>query len=145
MISVEDSVTIDRPVPEVFAFVSDPSNDPKWRFDVLESGQTSPGHTQVGSRIRSVVKFMGRRDTEFEVTGFEPSRLVEFQAPSRMPMGLEPRITYLFESEDGGTRFTRRVEMEPTGAFRIMGPLMAAMSRRYNTRHLRDLKELLER
>lgn len=145
MISVEDSITIDRPVPEVFAFVSDPSNDPKWRFDVVESAQTTPGPTTIGSHIRSVVKFMGRRDTDFEVTGLEPDRLVEFQARSSMPMGLRPRITYLFDSEDGGTSFTRRVEMEPMGALRIMGPLMGAMSRRYNSRHLRDLKELLER
>jgi uncharacterized protein YndB with AHSA1/START domain len=145
MISVEGSVTINRPVEEVFAYVVDPANDPKWRFDILESTQVTPGPTQVGSRIRWVVKFMGRRETDVEVTGFEPSRLEEIQSRSAMPMGLQPKITYLFEPADGGTRFTRRVQMEAKGMFRIMEGLMGAMGRRYNTRHLRDLKEVLDR
>jgi hypothetical protein len=37
-----------------------------------------------------------------------------------------------------------RVEMEPKGAFRIMAGLMRAMSKGYNDRHLKDLKEVLE-
>ncbi|HEV8572259.1 MAG TPA: SRPBCC family protein [Actinomycetota bacterium] len=144
MIIIEGSVSIDRPVEEVFAFVTDPANDPKWRFDIIESAQVTPGPTQVGSRIRSVLKFMGRRETDVEVTGFEPGRLEEMRGRSGMPMGLLPRITYLFEHQNEGTRFTRRVEMQPKGALRIMGGVMGAMGRRYNDRHLKDLKEMLE-
>ena len=36
MISVESDAVIDRPVQDVFAFVSDPTNEPKWHTDILE-------------------------------------------------------------------------------------------------------------
>jgi uncharacterized protein YndB with AHSA1/START domain len=35
--------TIDRPVEEVFAFVSDPTNDPQWHETVLEVTPISEG------------------------------------------------------------------------------------------------------
>ena len=36
MFTVEQSVIINRPVEDVFAYVTTPSNIPKWRPDVLE-------------------------------------------------------------------------------------------------------------
>jgi len=36
MIDETHTVTINRPVNEVFDFVADPSNEPDWHFDVTE-------------------------------------------------------------------------------------------------------------
>ena len=43
MIKVESSVMIDRPVQEVFAFVTDPSNKAKRQEGLIESRLESPG------------------------------------------------------------------------------------------------------
>ncbi|WP_424963698.1 SRPBCC family protein [Ekhidna sp.] len=34
MLSITNSITIDKPLQEVFAFVSDPCNNPKWNYYV---------------------------------------------------------------------------------------------------------------
>ncbi|MFC4946625.1 SRPBCC family protein [Pseudonocardia sp. GCM10023141] len=36
MFSFDHSITIDRPVAEVFAYTADPHNIPRWRPEVLE-------------------------------------------------------------------------------------------------------------
>ncbi len=43
MMDVTDSITINRPLEEVFAFAGDPSNDPAWATVMVESRITSDG------------------------------------------------------------------------------------------------------
>ncbi len=145
MIAIEDSVMVNRPSGEVFSFVSEPANDPKWQSDVLESRSTLEGPARAGGRIRTVVKFMGRRELDREVTRFEPDRLLEIRVHSGPPFGLRPIVTYQVEAADGGTRFTRTLQMEATGAGRIMEPMMRALAKRYNAQFLQRLKDVLER
>ena len=42
MISMEHSVVINRPIEDVFAFVADQGNEPKWHKDVLEAHPGDP-------------------------------------------------------------------------------------------------------
>ncbi len=66
MARLECSVTIDRPVEEVFAFLSNYENDPKWSSATVEGKKTSEGPIGVGTTWRSVSKVLGRR-TEVEL------------------------------------------------------------------------------
>jgi uncharacterized protein YndB with AHSA1/START domain len=43
MAKFDISVTIKRPVEDVFAVISNPENAPKWQSGTLEAKQTSPG------------------------------------------------------------------------------------------------------
>ena len=71
----EHSVVIERPIEEVFAFVTDPNNDSLWQSRTLETEQTSEGEVDVGTTWRNISKFLGRRiDTTMEVTENEPPR-----------------------------------------------------------------------
>ena len=115
MIRIAASQTIARPIEDVFAFVSDATNEPKWHTDVLEVSRTSNGPLGAGSTFRLVVDFMGRKDMHVRVAGFEPNRREIIQATSGPML---PMITYLFEAHDSGTRFTRSVEVQPAGLFR---------------------------
>src|SRR5437867_4057671 len=74
---VQNSVRIDRPVSEVFAYVVDPSNTPRWNSTVLAS-TSSDASVRVGTTIRSRVRFLFReREIEAKVIALEPhSRLV---------------------------------------------------------------------
>ena len=51
MFTIQQSVTIARPVDQVFAFLADPNNIPNWRPDVLEA-RSDGGPLQYGERVR---------------------------------------------------------------------------------------------
>jgi uncharacterized protein YndB with AHSA1/START domain len=142
MIDVARSITINRPVAEVFAYVSDVSNEPAWHTDVLEARQTSAGPIGIGATFLIRVKpSMGVSEGVTEVIGFEPDR----RQVMRGEMGsMRPTITDLFEPADGGTKFTRRIQIEASGLMRLMLPLMRPMTGRMHTGFLANLKRVLE-
>ena len=142
MVDRSDSVTINRPIEEVFAYVTNTSNDPAWHTDILEARKTSEGPIGLGTTWH--VRFkpsMGVSEGDTEVVAFEPNRL-EVQRGEMGPM--QPTLTYLFEPAEDGTRFTRRIQIKITGMMRLMEPLMRLMSRRRNVRFVANLKRVLE-
>jgi uncharacterized protein YndB with AHSA1/START domain len=142
MIGIESTVVINRPVEDVFAFVSDQTNEPKWHTDVLEVHRASGDPIGPGSTSVWVIKLMGRKEFTMEVTGFEQNRRVELTTRKGV---MKPTLTYRFEPADGGTRFTRRVDVQPDGLFRIMEPMMRGMVQKGNDRFVQNLKGVLER
>jgi hypothetical protein len=95
-----NTLIIDRPVTETFAFISDFENMPKWNYFVEETTSQSPPGRGVGTIYRQ------RRRTDeqhFVVTDFKPDQLVAVRTllPAR---DLQMRFT--FEPHGGGTRLT---------------------------------------
>ena len=142
MIDVARSITINRQVAEVFAYVSDVSNEPAWHTDVLEARQTSAGPIGIGTTFLIRVKpSMGVSEGVTEVIGFDPNH----KQVLRGQMGsMRPTITDLFEPADGGTKFTRRIQIEASGLMRLMLPLVRPMIGKSNTGFLANLKRVLE-
>jgi hypothetical protein len=56
MLEFENTIRIDRPVDEVFAFLSDFENIPKWNYYVLEVRQLSDNPVGVGTTYHQVRK-----------------------------------------------------------------------------------------
>ena len=142
MIDTSDSVTIERPIAEVFAFVTDTANDPAWHTDILEARKTSVG--PIGSGTTWHLRFkpaMGVSEGDAEVVTFEANRM-EVMRSVVGPM--QPTLTYLFEPTDGGTRFTRRVQIKVSGIMRVMEPMMRLMTPKGNAGFLANLKQVLE-
>jgi hypothetical protein len=54
MIQYDVSMHLNRPVEEVFAFLSDVSKQPSWQSDLIESEQLTGGPMCVGTHIREV-------------------------------------------------------------------------------------------
>ncbi|HEY8202444.1 MAG TPA: SRPBCC family protein [Actinomycetota bacterium] len=48
----ENTVTIERPAEDVFAFLADFENVPTWNYAVAETTKTSPGPVGVGTIYR---------------------------------------------------------------------------------------------
>ena len=68
----EATVVIDRPIEEVFAFLADGENDPKFSPRVLEIAKTTDGPPGVGTVYASTVKDAGMKTKrEFKLTEFE--------------------------------------------------------------------------
>ena len=142
MIKVEVSAVINRPVEEIFDYMSNPENSPKWQSGVLEAEQTSKGPTGVGATTREVRKFMGRQiDQTFEITEYEPNRLIRQKTISG-PMKLD--TIYAFESAEGGTRVTMGGEGDSGGFFMLADPLINRMAKRQMEADLANLKDMLE-
>jgi hypothetical protein len=60
MARFKQSVVINRPVEQVFVFVSDLENDPPWS-GAAGMRRTSPGPVGIGTTFRQRDRFLGRR------------------------------------------------------------------------------------
>ena len=140
MIDETHTVTINRPVKEVFDFVATPSNEPDWHFDVKEVLRPKNGAYELGETFQWVVKFGGSKTYTLEVTALEPNRLIEITTRDGAVL---PVLTHTFQPDGEGTRYTRRVRFETRGLLRVMAPLMVRMNNP-NTRWAENLKEVLE-
>ncbi|MCA1840792.1 MAG: SRPBCC family protein [Actinomycetota bacterium] len=142
MVRVEVSTDINKPVHEVFTYVRDEDNVPKWDQDLLAVKRTTEGEFGVGTSFHLDIKpFMGQTEGTGEVIGYDPDKKIEFQ----FKMGkLQPHVWHLFEASGPGTRFTRVVEIEPPGIMKLMSPMMKAQIRKQNVAYLARLKSLVE-
>jgi uncharacterized protein YndB with AHSA1/START domain len=143
MINVEQSIVIDRPAHEVFAFVADQTNAPRWQRGIRELRRTTHGPIGAGTRHRFVRTLMGRPlEGTNEYTRYEPDNLVVFTATSG---GWPLEASYaVVPVADGRARLIARIELHPTGPFRLLEPLLAATLRRDVRTNLPSLKTLLE-
>ena len=73
------STEIGRPVEEVWAFIADPANNPKWDPGTRAVRQTSDGPIRVGTTLVATVELLGRRDLDVRIIGFEPERSLSFE------------------------------------------------------------------
>jgi uncharacterized protein YndB with AHSA1/START domain len=140
------SVTINRPVADVIAYVADGEKCKEWRPGVLDivraTGAMDGG---VGTRYLQGVKGpMGRRiQADYEITAFEQDRRLEFQTvagPAR------PHGRYDFAvAEGGGTNVTFALDAELSGIRKLLmaGAVQKTMDAEVRT--LENLKRNLER
>jgi uncharacterized membrane protein len=142
MIKVENSVVINRPVDEVFEFVSNIENLPQWAGPVLEAKQTSDGPIGVGTTQTQVAKFLGRRiETSQEVTEYEPNKKLSTKTTSG-PLPMD--IHYVLEPSGEGTRVNIEGNIEAGGFFKIAEPIVGRMLNRQTASDAANLKDLLE-
>lgn len=143
---VEEEIVIDRPPEDVFAFVTTPENDREWVSTTVERQREKEGPIGVGSRIRAVDKFLGRRiESTLEVTEHEPNT----RSAIRLEGPISARGTYLLQPEGGRTRFRWIMDADAGlgGLYlgRITDPLVTFVFRRRVRSDLRRLKDALER
>lgn len=140
MPAAENTVVINRPRPEVFAFVADHENDPRWRPGVADIKRAS-GEGQGAIHTQGVKGPMGRRiDADFEVTAYQPDTLLAFRT---LAGPVRPEGSYRFEDANGGTRVTFSLNANLSGMQRLMSP-MVSRSMRNEVGALDELKRVLE-
>ena len=142
MIKVEVSTIINRPIEEVFAFVSDHRNDVRWQDGLLEVRVTPDGVVGLGSRVVEVRKFMGRR---VESTGVITEYIPNQKSARKSVAGPADVQGYVAcAAVEGGARVTQHMEMRSAGFFSVAEPLLAGGLRRSLEKNFGDLKDLLE-
>ena len=141
MAKVETSIVVNRPVGEVFQFISVNENALQWQPGLLETRVTNDVKG-VGKTWIDVVQFLGRRlEVPFRLTDWQSDRKLAFQSTGGpIPM----QGSYAFEAARDGTQVTFVLTGEPGGFFKLAEPvLMQILQRQWQT-NLANLKNVLE-
>jgi hypothetical protein len=142
MVKSAESVVVVRKADEVFRYVADLRNEPSWHVDIASVPPETDPVPVVGRTYALKFKpFMGKTDGTFTALEVELGARVVYLADFA---GLQPRITYTVEPAGESTRFTRAVELRPSGLKVLMTPMMAFMVPRRNKVFVQNLKRALE-
>jgi uncharacterized membrane protein len=139
MIEFENRIEIDRPVEEVFRFLADLENLPKWNYFVTRMQKISPGPLAEGAVYHQERK---TDIQELRIVELEKDRLltVETVPPSKP----ELRRSMIFEEINGKTRVIDRWSLE-SGYPRLLQQLARRKVKSAVQDNLLKLKELLEK
>lgn len=138
---MEASITINRPVEEVFAFVTDVGNWARWNEELTHVEQVSEGPIGVGTICRGTAEIMGRMAFAAEILEYEPNQKVV----QRMTIGpMQIQGAWLFEPVPGGTRVTMSSKGQSEGLFKLGGSLFDGMIKKRLEANLARLKAIME-
>jgi uncharacterized protein YndB with AHSA1/START domain len=141
MFSLEKSIVVNRPIEEVFAFVSNSENRPKW-VPVSEVQKVTEGPIRIGTTFRNVVKMMtGSQEFLLEVIEYLPNEKYTFKTTWPFPCQLHHNLSPVAE---GGTQVTLKLEAQLSGFYKLIQPFMLSTSRRQMEIDLAALKKCLE-
>jgi uncharacterized membrane protein len=137
----ETSIDIDRPVGDVWAYVSNVARWPEWRTTITSIDP--PSELTVGARFTGTTRLIGRTwRWGLELTMVEPGQRLAYDVVSGV---VRPTVEYRLEPADGGCRFTMSGSVERMGVVgRILQPMAEPTLRRESTEHIANLKRLLE-
>ena len=137
------TVTIRRPVDDVWAFMSDLFNAPRMRGMTLATRNVSPGPIGLGSVL----------DNRTAILGFETHHrftLIEWDPPRAMVASLSGpflrsgRIEAELTATPEGTRQVTTTDLELTATGILLWPLLGRLVRRSQTKSDRTEKALIE-
>jgi uncharacterized protein YndB with AHSA1/START domain len=138
------TVTIARPVEDVFAVLCDVENVAKWSSNTIEETLITPAPLRKGSRRRATIRgFAGRTmQNEAEMIEFEPNRRMVVEV---LNAPVPARIVIEFTPVEGGTRLDWTGILSPRGILAPTASLMAAYYRRAFEKDLRNLRDVMNR
>jgi carbon monoxide dehydrogenase subunit G len=127
----EGTVEIDRPVEEVFAFLADGENDPKFSPRVREIAKTTEGPTAVGTVYQSTVKDAGlTTQREFKITEFKPSSKIRWTEISKNMVTAKEGGYDLESTADGKTKLRVFNVLEGHGFGKLIAGLALSAARK---------------
>jgi uncharacterized protein YndB with AHSA1/START domain len=143
--SFQISLDIHRTPSELFAFIADFRNMPRWYEAVAQVTATTSGPAGVGTRFRMVRALPGgAAHNDVEVTSYRPDEEVTFASTS----GPTPfRYHYRLAPVTGGTRLTLDGEISGaglSGPAAHLGGLASRLFEQGMKKNLRVLKRVLE-
>ena len=139
---VTGELLIERPREQVFDFVADERNEPRYNPRLNGVEKLTAGPIGAGTRFAAWTTTMGRSvPMTIALTAYErPSRLGS--STGLAAMDIDGVLD--FQSVPEGTLMCWRWELKPHGALKLMGPLIALAGRRQERSIWRRLKRLLE-
>ena len=145
MVTTSVSIIIERPVEDVFAFLTDARNNALWQAKAgLKATRQEPEEpVGVGTRITETWQFLGRKtEATREVTEYERNQ----KCTQRHLWGASPinEGMLLFEPVAEGTRCTYTALVQAGGVFALTEPLLASTLKKAMQTSLAEAKHVLE-
>jgi uncharacterized membrane protein len=140
---IKDSIEINRPPAEVFAYLDQLDRHGEWQGSLLSVKVETDGPTRVGTRVVERRKVPGgERDIPYEITAHEPPRKASFRGTAGP---VRPVGTVTVEPlGQSGSRMSLELELEGHG----LGKLFAIVARRQAAKEVPEshkrFKELVE-
>jgi uncharacterized protein YndB with AHSA1/START domain len=136
-----NTITIDRPPAVVFKFLAQFDNVPLWNYAIDKTWKVTDGPAGVGSRYRQTRTIPSQSEETFEVTEFEPDHRLSI----RGALGpLHGDVSYLLAPAGNGTVLTNTMNLQASGALRLVAPLAAFRVKSAVAANLNALKQILE-
>jgi len=139
---VQGDIVINRPIDEVFDFVADERNEPKYNPQMTLAEMVGQGPIGVGTKFHVTTMGVGRAaDMTIEYTEFDrPRRL---GSATHMP-NMDIDGTLVFEAQGQSTRMKWLWNIEPRGFFKLLGPIVRRMGERQEMAIWTGLKKVME-
>jgi uncharacterized membrane protein len=124
MAHAAQSVTVNRPIGQVFTFLADGTNEPLWRPGVFNVGHVADTGTGVGATYTQTMKGPGGRSIpgDYRITRYEEPTRLDFEVvagPARPTGRFDLR-----EVASEKTEVTFTLDLTPRGFMVLMTPLI---------------------
>lgn len=130
---------IDRPLEDVWRFISDPLSAPVWGRGVSDVVLTSNGPVGLGTTLRLS---MSGSKMEARIIRYEVARALTLEFTSGPVKG--SKLTYSVETVEGRTRLSRDLEMKLSGVWKLMYPILTRREIRDRELGVTNVKHILE-
>jgi uncharacterized membrane protein len=143
MPKIEASVTINRPVSEVFRFATNFVNSPQWQPDVREVHQTDdkPRIGVMVTQVRSTYMLTTRLDLNVDIVGYALNKQLEYKGViGRFPAN----GVMLFASSGGTTTVKEIIDIRMGILFAVFSPMLKIIMTGRTRRALGKLKTVME-
>ena len=137
-------VTINRPIEEVFEFVTDQANSKLYKPFVTESRKITEGPIGVGTRFVEGIDFGKRHYTGIvEILEYRPFEWWVYRTRDE-PYPFSLFVKGSFEPTATGTLLRGQVNFEGYGAWKLLTPLVRLFFKSQERRSFSKLKEVME-
>jgi ligand-binding SRPBCC domain-containing protein len=142
MLKFAADLKVNRPVEQVFAWLTNGENQSKFDKSSLKMEALTPGPWQAGTQFREL-RDLGGRKTEVlsEIAELEPNRRFVIRSKT----GPEWLGIWLFEPEGNSTHLRWTGQMRMKGFGRLLEPLIGRQMRAQISQQFAQLPSLMER
>jgi uncharacterized membrane protein len=142
VVEFQHSVVVNKPVNEVFAYMADFRNNPKWSPDIAEVAKVSPEPPGKGTRWRQVVVARNRRmPYDLIVDRFEANRMYRFKGTGG---AIDYEVTCRFEPAEARTKVSIAVNGQVKGFAKLFRGAVERSFREAITSSADNLRKVLE-
>jgi uncharacterized protein YndB with AHSA1/START domain len=138
----DNTLTINAPADQVFAYLAQPENLPRWNYALDTTEQTSPGPIGVGTTYRQTRTLPRPAEEHFRVTAYDPPNLLTVDGDFGPFTGT---ATYrLIAVDQHTTQLVNSFRLTASGAVKAIAAIACPQVKHAVAKNLDVLKSILE-
>jgi hypothetical protein len=140
------SVFINRPLQDVFDFLSEPANLSKWNSNFVSAEWTSSDPPGLGSTYKVLAKISGgKNEGLFEITQWDPPQRYGYKSISRLPFPIESiESAVTLAPKENGTQITFESQFGLVGILKFAERMFSKLATKGDGDNFDTAKRLLE-